>query len=196
MRRAEEAERDDPIEPLDWRRILPFVPVAASDRLAWVGLQAARYRAAPAGEVNSPALTHHRLVFVTRPPEEAELRYEGVTRHVLPPTGSISLVPAGSPAWVRVSECKDQLHIFLEPELVARAAAEAFDLDPARVSIPPLDGLDLPPLRTAMGAAGRRGPGHRPGRPAAPTGPGAPPIGARAGWRAAAGEAPRRRRLH
>jgi len=34
--------------------------------------------------------------------------------------------------------------------LVERVAAEAFDLDPARVSVPPLDGLDLPQLRTAM----------------------------------------------
>src|SRR5215471_19099214 len=33
-----------------------------------------------------------------------------------------------------------------------RVAAEAFDLDPARVVVPPLDGLDLPPLRAAMGA--------------------------------------------
>src|SRR5262249_13988078 len=49
--------------------------------------------------------------------------------------------------------------------LVARVAAEAFDLDPGRVSLPPLDGLDLPPLRAAMlavndeltaGAAGGR----------------------------------------
>jgi AraC family transcriptional regulator len=34
--------------------------------------------------------------------------------------------------------------------LVARVAAEAFEFDPARVPVPPLDGLDLPPLRAAM----------------------------------------------
>jgi AraC family transcriptional regulator len=34
--------------------------------------------------------------------------------------------------------------------LVARVAAEAFELDPARVSLPPLDGLHLPQLRAAM----------------------------------------------
>src|SRR5262249_24167855 len=50
------------------------------------------------------------------------------------------------------SGCKDQLLIFLEPELVARVAAESFDLDPTRQTLPPLDGLDLPPLRAAMGA--------------------------------------------
>ena len=35
---------------------------------------------------------------------------------------------------------------------MGRMAAEAFDLDPARLTVPPLDGLDLPQLRAAMGA--------------------------------------------
>jgi AraC family transcriptional regulator len=144
--------RDDPIGPLDWRRILPFVADAASDRLGWVGLQAARCRAEPAFERNVPALTHHRLVLVARPPDELDLRYEGVKRHVPPPTGSITLVPAGSPVWARSSGHKDELHIFLEAAVVARVAAAAFDLDPARLTVPPLDGLDLPHLRAAMGA--------------------------------------------
>jgi AraC family transcriptional regulator len=42
------------------------------------------------------------------------------------------------------------LHIYLEPSVVGRVAAEAFELDPARVSIPPLDGLQHPQLRSAM----------------------------------------------
>jgi AraC family transcriptional regulator len=98
------------------------------------------------------ALTHHRLVFVARPPEELDLQYDGVTRHVPPPAGSIMLVPAGSPVQARSSGHKDELHIFLEAGVVERVAAEAFDLDPARLTIPPFDGLDLPPLRAAMGA--------------------------------------------
>jgi AraC family transcriptional regulator len=53
---------------------------------------------------------------------------------------------------VRSSGCKDELHIFLEPELVGRVAAEAFGLDPARLTVSPLDGLDLPQLRAAMWA--------------------------------------------
>jgi hypothetical protein len=62
------------------------------------------------------------------------------------------LVPAGSPVWARSSGHKDELHIFLDARVVARVAAEAFDLDPARLTVPPLDGLDLPYLRAAMGA--------------------------------------------
>src|SRR5207244_11774397 len=100
-----------------------------------------------------PPLTHHALVLITRPPEELELRYEGVERHVPPAAGSIAVVPAGSPALWRWSGRKDSLHIYLEPGLVARVAAEAFGLDPARVTLPPLDGLDLPHPRAAMSAA-------------------------------------------
>jgi hypothetical protein len=44
--------------------------------------------------------------------------------------------------------------IYLEPGLVERVAAEAFDLDPARLTGPPLDGLELPHLRAAMTAVG------------------------------------------
>ena len=152
MRREEALGRGDPIGPLDWCRIVPFAPAAASDRLGWVGLEAARFVAAPNSELTQPALTHHMLILFARPPDALDLRYDGVQRHVPPPPGSISLVPAGSPAWARTTGCKDQLFIFLEPGLIARVAAEAFDLDPARVAVPPLDGLDLPPLRAAMWA--------------------------------------------
>src|SRR5262244_3592606 len=147
-------ERGDPIGPLDWLKVIPFQAVAASDRLGWVGLEAARFRASPAWEYHAPALTHHRLVLVTRPPQELELRFGEVKRHVPPPAGAIILVRAGTPGWVRWSGGFDWLHIYLEPGLVARVAAEAFGLDPARLTVPPLDGLDLPHLRAAMGAVG------------------------------------------
>ena len=39
--------------PLELRRkLVPFEPSAASDRLGWVGLEAARYRAAPASDIH------------------------------------------------------------------------------------------------------------------------------------------------
>ena len=148
--RQEEPSRGEPLSPFDWFKILPFEANASSDRLDWVGLQAARYCAAPASELRVPAMTHHRLFLFARPPEALDLVYEGVKRHVPPPAGAISLVPAGSPARVRSSGRRDQLHVFLEPGLVARVAAEAFDLDPARLTVPAFDGLDLPQLRAAM----------------------------------------------
>jgi len=62
-----EPGRGDPMEVLDWLEILPLEPVASSDGLGWVGLQAGRYRASPAFELEQPALTHHMLVLFARP---------------------------------------------------------------------------------------------------------------------------------
>src|SRR5262249_45435879 len=95
---------------VDWRSVLPFKADASSDRLGWVRMQAARCRAEPAFEFTVPALTYHRLVFVARPPDALDLRFDGVKRHTPPPTGSITLVPAGSPVWARSSGHKDELH--------------------------------------------------------------------------------------
>jgi AraC family transcriptional regulator len=144
----------DPFGPLDWRKLFPFDAVLSSVRLGWVGLEAARCRAERVFELNPPALTSHWLVLFLRPPEELDLQYEGVKRHLPPHAGAISLVPAGSPAQWRWSGRRDLLAIYLESGLVAQVAAEAFDLDPARLTIPPLDGLELPHLRAAIGAVG------------------------------------------
>jgi AraC family transcriptional regulator len=154
MMRLKEPGRGDPSGPPDWSKLFPFAATATSERLGWVGVQAARYRGSPATEGGGPAIPCHRLFFSARPPEKLEMRYEGVKRHVPPPSGAISVIPAGSRFWARASACQDDLHVFLEAALVERVAAEAFGLDPARLSVPPLDGLDLPRLRAAMWAVG------------------------------------------
>ena len=118
---------------------------AARDQAFVAGAGMSRPAPATSGKWVTP--TSH-----DRPPEELELRYEGVKRHVPTPAGAITLVPAGSPVRARSSGHKDELHIFLEAGLVERVAAEAFGLDPARLTILPLDGLDLPHLRAAMAA--------------------------------------------
>jgi AraC family transcriptional regulator len=147
----EEPERSGPLGPLETlRKIHLFEAAAASDRLGWVGLEAARYCGAPPSEIHQPPLTHHTVILYTRPPEEMDRWDEGGNRYVRPSTGSISVVPAGQPVRWRWSGCKDTLHIYLEPGLVARVAAEAFGLDPARVTVPPLGDLDLPHLRATM----------------------------------------------
>ena len=148
----EEPGPGGPLGPIELRRLVPFEPSAVSDALGWVGLEAARYQEAADSEIDLSPLTHHALVLITRPPERMELLYDGVKRHVPPPPGSIAVVPAGSPARWRWHGRKDSLHIYLEPGLVARVASEAFDLDPARLTVPPLDGLNLPAFRSVMKA--------------------------------------------
>jgi AraC family transcriptional regulator len=138
------------LAPLDLIQHFPGEPCAASDRRQWVGLEALRYRDQPPNEAFQPPLTHHTLLLFLHTPKEFELQCDGVNRVVPPRPGSILVVPAGSPARWRWSSHSDSLHVFLDPDLVARVAAEAFDLDPARASVPARDGLDLPQLRAAM----------------------------------------------
>jgi AraC family transcriptional regulator len=138
------------LDPLDLVNHFPGEPCAASDRRGWVGLEALRYRDQPPNEAFQPPLTHHSLVLFLHTPKELELQCDGVNRVAPPRDGSILVVPAGRAARWRWSSHSDSLHVFLEPGLVARVAAEAFALDQARAPVPPLDGLDLPPLRAAM----------------------------------------------
>jgi AraC family transcriptional regulator len=147
-----EPQPGGPIGPLDCLKIVPFEPDASSDRMGWMGLEAVRWCAGPAADLNPPAISHHSLLLFSRPPEELHMEYEGLKRHAPPPAGSILMVPAGSPGLWRCSGRRDLLFVYLEPGLVERVTAEAFDLDPARVVVPPLDQLHLPPLRAAMEA--------------------------------------------
>src|SRR5260221_10320547 len=79
-----------------------------------------------------------------------DLRYDGGKRDVPPPAGSIAVLPAGRSVLWRRRGRVDALLIYLEPSLVARVAAESFEFDSTRTVVPPLDGLNLPELRSAM----------------------------------------------
>jgi AraC family transcriptional regulator len=149
---SESTELRGTISPKQREVLAPMAPFATSSHLGWSRLEAVRYRDLPSTEIDVPPLTHHTLVLVDRPPEQCELRIDDVDRHVPASAGSISIIPAGSTSRWCWSGRKDSLHVFLEPGLIARVAAESFDLDPSRVEVPPLDRLDLPRLRAAMQA--------------------------------------------
>src|SRR5258707_8770373 len=139
--------------------------LATSYGMGWKGLQAVRMES-PGGEFSAViTASTHVLVLSVRPPEKMDLRYEGVKRDLPPPAGSIAVVPAGSSVLSRWQGSKDSLLIYLEPSLVERVAAESFESDPTRTAVPPLDGLNVPELRSAMlavdaelRAGGRGGP--------------------------------------
>jgi AraC family transcriptional regulator len=133
------------------RKIVPFAPFATSYGMGWKGLQALRFRNTPLSEFNAAGTSEtHVVILHVRPPEKMDLRYEGVKRDRPPPAGSITVVPAGSSVLWRRQGSMSSLVIFLEPSLVARVAAESFEFDPARTVVPPLDGLNLPELRSSM----------------------------------------------
>jgi hypothetical protein len=79
-----------------------------------------------------------------------DLRYEGVKRDSPLPPGSISVIPAGSSLlWHRQGSI-DTLFVSLEPSQVAQIATESFEFDPSQTVVPPVVGLNLPQLRSAM----------------------------------------------
>ena len=132
------------------QKIVPFAPLATSYGMGWKGLQAVRMES-PGGEF-SAAITPstHVLVLCVRPPEKMDLRYEGGKRDMPPPAGSIMVAPAWSSVLWRRQGSIDVLHVLLEPSVVAGVGAESFELDPTRAVVPPLDGLNVPELRSAM----------------------------------------------
>src|SRR5262249_44149485 len=152
-------EPDMQSQPAESRRLLgPFerhslvAPTAASDRLGWTGLEAARFTDVASSEFERRPLTHHLLILHTGPPDELDLRYADVKRHRPPPLGSVSVMPAGIPIRWRWRGTKSAFHVYLEPKLVERVAVETFGLDPARGALPPLDAVGVPQLVTTMRA--------------------------------------------
>jgi AraC family transcriptional regulator len=147
---SEPAESGRLLGPLEYHPLVPVEPTAASQGLGWTGLEAIRFSELGDAEFERPALTHHSLILFTKPPDELDMRFDNVKRLRPPPMGSVSVVPAGIPTRWRWHGTKSSLHVYLEPELVGRIAAEAFGLDSARWMLPPLDSLALPQLRDAL----------------------------------------------
>ncbi|MEI9999225.1 MAG: AraC family transcriptional regulator [Verrucomicrobiota bacterium] len=127
------------------RGISPIKPDALSS--GWPGMQAVRFRSAPTCEITTPAQKLHGLVLVTDPPETLELRFDMVRRNRPHPPGTMIVVPADLPVYWNWAGAKGSFHIYLEPALVSRIAAESFGVE---VEVPPIDNACLPELRTTM----------------------------------------------
>jgi len=130
--------------------VAPLIPNAASFDLGWMGLQAVRFRDSISNEFSAPPIAQHALILITRPPEKMNLRYEGVQRDRPLAVGSVVVMPAGSASLWHWRGSKDSLHIYLEPSVIARVATTSFELDSARLVVPPVDALMIPGLRAAM----------------------------------------------
>ena len=132
---------------------VPFMPSATSYGFAWNAMQVARYlevKSTASGEFSASQVPRHGLVLTIRPAEKLDVQYAGMKVKKPPVAGSINVVPAGSSVQWEREGSMDLLFIYLEPNLVARVAAESFELDSSRTVLPPLSGLNVPVLRSAM----------------------------------------------
>src|SRR5262249_15112106 len=79
------------------------------------------------------------------------LQFAGQDRSAPPPVGSMTIIPAGcSSRWRWSGSGGESTHILVEPQLLARVAAESLDLNPDRVELPPVYGLSDPAVLAAM----------------------------------------------
>lgn len=131
--------------------LFPSSSSVTSNGMGWKTLQAIRWRKIPnSGELSFSPASFHSIGLMIQPPERMGLRYDGVKLERPLPTGSIWVIPAGSSALAYWEGSVKFLGIYIEPSLVARVAAESFDLDSTRTLVPPLHSLTVPELRAAM----------------------------------------------
>jgi AraC family transcriptional regulator len=100
--------------------------------------------------VDVPPTTHHWLVLNHHLPSLFSLQFGGQEQNAPPPLGSMTIIPAGYPSRWRWSGSGESTHILVEPRLLARVAAEALNLNPDRVALPPVYALSDPQVQAAM----------------------------------------------
>jgi hypothetical protein len=98
-------------------------------------MQAVRYleaKSTASGEFSASQVSRHGVVLAIRAAERFDARYAGMRVKRPPVAGSINVIPAGSSVQWERDGSMDLLSIYLEPSLVARVAAESFELDSSR----------------------------------------------------------------
>ena len=145
-------QEDNSLKELEaLQKFLPFTPSETSYRMGWKGMHAVRYRRIPdSGGFSLPPVSLHAINLTLRPPKKLNVRSDGLKLDRPLPTGSISLIPAGSAVLADWQGNRDILRIYLEPSIVARVATESFEFDSTRTVVPPFYSLDAPGLRSAI----------------------------------------------
>jgi hypothetical protein len=113
-----------PIRP-EARLDIAAVRPATSDLLGWTGLRAEHLTDPPDTEVDLPPVTHHWLFLNHRDSPDFSIRFAGQERTEPGPPGSVNIIPAGTPSRWRWKGSSESTHVLVEPQLLARVAAEA-----------------------------------------------------------------------
>jgi AraC family transcriptional regulator len=138
-----------PVTP-DERLHIASVRPTTSDPLGWSGVRAEHLTNPPDAEVDLPPTTHHWLVLNHGLAPVFSLRFAGQEQSEPAPLSSVTIIPAGYPSQWRWKGASESTHILVEPHLLSRVAAEALDLNPDRVELPPVHALADPQVQAAM----------------------------------------------
>jgi AraC family transcriptional regulator len=138
-----------PVTPEERLRIAAVRPMT-SDGLGWSGLRAEHLTKPADAEVDLPGTTQHWLVLDQGPATAFSLRFAGHERTEASPPGSLAVIPASYPSRWRWRGAVESVHGLLEPRLLARVGAEALDINPDRVELPPVHDLSDARLRDTL----------------------------------------------
>jgi len=112
------------VAPEEWVKLMPRPPVASSASLKWSHIEAYRFRNPLRGQLQLPALDRHFIVAHLSNPCELSSRWSGIVRRHRSVPGHLMIMSAHQEsAWDWVGEI-DELHLYLEPEILTRAAQE------------------------------------------------------------------------
>jgi AraC family transcriptional regulator len=112
------------ISPTEWVKLMPRPPSASSAALGWSHLHAYRFRNPARWQLELPALDCHFIVAHLANPCEMSSRWSGrVRRHRSVPGNLMIMCAHQESLWDWVGEI-EELHLFLDPQLLAAAAGE------------------------------------------------------------------------
>lgn len=129
------------VSPLELRRRSAKTLMLSSRQLNWNGILVEQCQYAPSpSEAKSPALSEHRLILPLGPPAPLIQKRDNRLYESILQKGDSIFVPAGYPSSWRCPTReinrpkKQQLHIWLKPELI-KQAAEASNIDVDRLDL-------------------------------------------------------------
>ena len=106
---------------------MPRAPARSSDGLDWPHLQAYRFLNPPSPGLYLPPLASHFIVAHLSTPCDVRTRWSGTARACRSVPGNLMIMSAGQDSFWDWTVELDELHLFLDPALLARLAAEIVD---------------------------------------------------------------------
>jgi AraC family transcriptional regulator len=124
--------------PQEWMKLMPRRPKLSSEALGWQHIQAYRLANPPSWQLDLPPINRHFIVAHLSNPCQLSSRWNGLERRSRSVPGNIMIMSAHQGSrWEWKGEI-EELHIFLDPEVMSAAVQELGDR-----SVQLLDGIGL-----------------------------------------------------
>jgi AraC family transcriptional regulator len=113
--------------PEEWMKLMPRAPKLSSTALGWSHLHAYRLANPPRWQLDLPPIDHHFIVAHLSNPCQMSTRWNGLARRSRSVPGNIMIMSANQGSFWEWNGEIEELHIFLDPEILDAAAQEIGD---------------------------------------------------------------------